>query len=264
MPSKIHLEDIQRLGGLDIQQVDLNSPCTSFASGVYQYAFYKLGKNESLSVKASLYVTVVPVSELTQLEITDSHTKNIHTVFATQNYFQGDVTDLKITSLSENSVFVIGSKALTQNASATAPQTIDYADCKCVVKPWGYEFWLTGETPQHYAFKKILIRAGEKTSLQFHNEKCETNFLISGTANLYYAKDERQPPLTVPIQDILSLPITGPVVVDVTPLKIHRLEAVTDILLYEVSTLQLDDVVRLSDDTHRGNGRIAAEHNGQV
>ena len=41
---------------------------------------------------------------------------------------------------------------------------------------------------------------------------------------------------------------------------VHRLRAITDIMLYEVSTPHLDDVIRISDDQKRNNGRISSEH----
>ena len=44
------------------------------------------------------------------------------------------------------------------------------------------------------------------------------------------------------------------------PGNIHRIQAITDILLYEVSTPHLDDVVRLQDDNKRPDGRIKEEH----
>jgi mannose-6-phosphate isomerase len=41
---------------------------------------------------------------------------------------------------------------------------------------------------------------------------------------------------------------------------VHRVEAITDLILVEVSTPELDDVVRIEDDMGRGSGRIEAEH----
>ena len=41
---------------------------------------------------------------------------------------------------------------------------------------------------------------------------------------------------------------------------VHRIEAITDIILYEASTLQLNDVIRLADDTKRSHGKIHNEH----
>ena len=55
-----------------------------------------------------------------------------------------------------------------------------------VKKPWGYEQWLTGAYNKNFAFKKIFLKKGSKTSLQYHVKKIETNFLYSGNANLHY------------------------------------------------------------------------------
>ena len=49
-------------------------------------------------------------------------------------------------------------------------------------------------------------------------------------------------------------------IVDVVPPTLHRLEAVTDIVLCETSTPHLDDVVRVADDANRVDGRIEEEH----
>lgn len=49
-------------------------------------------------------------------------------------------------------------------------------------------------------------------------------------------------------------------IVHVRPGALHRVEAITDIVLVEVSTPELDDVIRVADDFNRGNGRITAEH----
>jgi len=48
--------------------------------------------------------------------------------------------------------------------------------------------------------------------------------------------------------------------VDVPPNAVHRVEALTDIVLYETSTPHLDDVIRIQDDAARKNGRILTEH----
>ena len=48
--------------------------------------------------------------------------------------------------------------------------------------------------------------------------------------------------------------------IDVFPPTLHRLEAISDITLYETSTPQLDDVVRVQDDAKRPDGRIDIEH----
>ena len=48
--------------------------------------------------------------------------------------------------------------------------------------------------------------------------------------------------------------------VNVNNYAVHRLKAISDIILYEVSTPHLDDVIRIADDKNRSHGRITSEH----
>lgn len=130
---------------------------------------------------------------------------------------------------------------------------------KKVSKPWGHELWIHGDHAE-YALKEIFIKAGTKTSLQYHRFKQETNVLFSGEALLHYKSDPAAD-IDAPGKDAIGTILLSPVSsVDVTPLVLHRIEAKTDILLYEVSTPFLDDVIRVSDDSHRPDGRIETEH----
>lgn len=122
-----------------------------------------------------------------------------------------------------------------------------------VGKPWGHELWINGEHPD-YCLKEVFILAGNRTSLQYHNFKEETNILISGKANLFFHIGDEPRLESVELRPISSI--------HVTPKVVHRLESVEDSLLYETSTPYLDDVVRLQDDTNRSNGRIQSEHRG--
>jgi mannose-6-phosphate isomerase len=128
-----------------------------------------------------------------------------------------------------------------------------------VVKPWGYELWINGQHPC-YALKEIFINAGTKTSLQYHNFKQETNVLFQGSAKLHFRANAQKPNDQVTEDDTASTLIEPVSSVDVLPKTLHRLEAVTDILLYETSTPHLDDVVRVMDDSNRRNGRLEIEH----
>ncbi|MEU5695793.1 cupin domain-containing protein [Actinosynnema sp. NPDC020468] len=122
---------------------------------------------------------------------------------------------------------------------------------KVVRKGWGEERWLVEEGAP-FAFKLIHLHAGARTSLQYHEQKEEANLIVSGEATLYHADrvgDELEV-RTLTVGDI----------VHVRPGAVHRIEAVTDVTLVEVSTPELDDVVRIADDFGRGDGRIAAEH----
>jgi hypothetical protein len=134
-----------------------------------------------------------------------------------------------------------------------------YVDLYKVNKPWGYELWINGQHPC-YALKEIFVKAGTKTSLQYHNLKQETNVLFKGTAHLHYKDDDAVDNDEVTSSDTAFVQIKPVSSVDVLPLTLHRLEAVTDILLYETSTPHLDDVIRVSDDNERPDGRVDKEH----
>lgn len=130
---------------------------------------------------------------------------------------------------------------------------------KKVDKPWGYEVWITGEHPG-YCLKKIFIKKGARTSLQYHRQKRETNVLFKGMARLYFKSQSDVDNDLVTTSDLAFCELSPMSTIDVGPNTLHRIEAVTDITLYEVSTPQLDDVIRVSDDTNRTDGRIKAEH----
>ena len=123
-----------------------------------------------------------------------------------------------------------------------------------LVKPWGHEKWFNGDHPA-YCLKEVYITAGNRTSLQYHNFKEETNALFGGAADLVFRAAEDAERLD-------KVRLTPLATIHVTPTVVHRLESVQDTLLYEVSTPHLDDVIRLQDDLHRPGGRILAEHRG--
>jgi mannose-6-phosphate isomerase len=135
----------------------------------------------------------------------------------------------------------------------------EYSDLKKVTKPWGYEIWITGEHPG-YSLKKIFITQLNKTSLQYHRIKRETNVLFQGQAILYFNNKSDLSIEQFDLKDLFSHTLSPVSCIDVPPMTLHRLEALTDILLYEASTPHLDDVVRVLDDTNRENGRIKTEH----
>ena len=130
-------------------------------------------------------------------------------------------------------------------------------------KPWGYEQWLTGVRNKNFAFKKIFLKKGTKTSLQYHVNKIETNFLYNGQAKLHFI-DKKIPLLKKNfikiINSIKTKKITNNSIINVKPNTIHRLEAITNLILFEVSSPHLSDVVRISDDSNRPDGKIKDEH----
>jgi len=105
-----------------------------------------------------------------------------------------------------------------------------------VDKPWGHEeIW--AET-HRYVGKILHIKAGEALSLQYHRIKDETIMVLSGRLQLVYFA-EGEPPKS------RELPAREPF--HITPGMRHRMIAVEDTAILEVSTGETDDVVRLED-----------------
>lgn len=114
-----------------------------------------------------------------------------------------------------------------------------------VEKPWGYEL-IFADTPR-YAGKLLHVRNGQKLSLQYHRHKEETLYLLSGRLRLLLG--ETGAPGT---QGALEEKIVEPgACFHVPPETLHRFIALADCVLIEVSTPELDDVVRLEDDYGR-------------
>ena len=62
-------------------------------------------------------------------------------------------------------------------------------DKKLVKKHWGHEEWFADGVATPFALKRILFLAGNRTSLQVHQHKFETTFVLSGTGKLYKSKE---------------------------------------------------------------------------
>ena len=110
-------------------------------------------------------------------------------------------------------------------------------EARRVEKPWGWELiWAHADA---YAGKILFVRAGESLSLQFHREKDESWYVESGRATLELG-DAGQGVLNT---EVVS---TG-ACFRFRPGTVHRVTALEDTTILEVSTPQLDDVVRLED-----------------
>jgi len=104
-----------------------------------------------------------------------------------------------------------------------------------VPKPWGYE--LIFAKTDRYVGKILHINRGESLSLQYHEIKEETLFVVAGELKLTIEVDG----------DRRDLPLRAGEAFHITPRMIHRMEAIEDTDVAEVSTPELDDVVRLED-----------------
>lgn len=105
------------------------------------------------------------------------------------------------------------------------------AEPKIVDKPWGREIWYA--RTDRYAGKILAVNAGQLLSLQKHRVKHETLYLQSGRMRFTLGDEvfEWLPGLAV----------------EIPPDTVHRMEALEDSVILEVSTPELEDVVRLED-----------------
>jgi mannose-6-phosphate isomerase-like protein (cupin superfamily) len=106
-----------------------------------------------------------------------------------------------------------------------------------VEKPWGYELiWALTDA---YCGKLLFVKAGHSLSLQFHREKDEAWLIQSGRARLELSEAG---------ESVLNEEIVGPgAAFHYAPGTVHRVTAIEDTTILEVSTPQVDDVVRLED-----------------
>ena len=111
---------------------------------------------------------------------------------------------------------------------------------KIINKPWGKEEIL--EVNDKYMLKKLTMLAGKKCSLQYHNYKKETIYILSGKLRIYKGKNEKE------LESRIYLSGES---ITLNPGQIHRMEGVEDSVYLEASTPELDDVVRILDDYDR-------------
>jgi mannose-6-phosphate isomerase len=104
-------------------------------------------------------------------------------------------------------------------------------------KPWGYELlWAHAET---YVGKILFVRAGESLSLQFHREKDESWYVLDGRVELEFSALG---------EAVTQREVVAPgAAFRLRPGTVHRITALEDTRVLEVSTPHLDDVVRLED-----------------
>lgn len=107
-------------------------------------------------------------------------------------------------------------------------------------KPWGREIWFANLAG--YVGKILEVKKGGRLSLQYHEQKTETQYLFSGKVKLSVGKEQNN------LKDLILNPGDK---YDILPYTIHRIQGLEDSKIFEVSTPQLEDVVRLADDYGR-------------
>ena len=112
---------------------------------------------------------------------------------------------------------------------------------KDTTKPWGHEIIFT-KPDDPYTGKIIYLDAGKRFSLQVHDKKQETQMLVSGRANLIIDNEQGE------LITFEMVPLEG------YAIKVgqrHRIQAITDCAIYEVSTPETGTTYRLDDDYKR-------------
>ena len=109
-----------------------------------------------------------------------------------------------------------------------------------IEKPWGKEEIL--ELNNNYMLKRLTMIQGNRCSLQYHNRKCETIYILSGELKISFGEDENNLKEKIFKQNE---------VITIKPLEMHRMEAITDSVYLEASTPETDDTIRLVDDYER-------------
>lgn len=107
-----------------------------------------------------------------------------------------------------------------------------------IPKPWGREIWYAHEA--RYAGKILEVKQGHALSLQKHERKHETMYLQSGRLRYHL--------------NGVDFAMEPGECITIRPGDIHRVEALEDAVILEVSTPELDDVVRLEDRYGRAEG----------
>ena len=107
-------------------------------------------------------------------------------------------------------------------------------------KPWGKEEVI--EVNDRYMMKKLTMWKDHRCSLQFHNIKQETIYILSGKLRIISGSNQ---------ENLGEKVYEADEYITLEPGVIHRMEAVEDAVYLEASTPEMDDVVRLSDDYQR-------------
>lgn len=105
-----------------------------------------------------------------------------------------------------------------------------------VEKPWGYEL-IWAHTDQ-YVGKILHVNPGEALSLQYHEVKDETIFLLTGEMKFWAGPS---------VDELEEVALGAGEAFRVKPGTVHRMEAITECDILEASTPYLDDVVRIQD-----------------
>jgi mannose-6-phosphate isomerase len=247
---------MRNLGGNEVEAVlfDQERPFV-FSTEPYYYALHQVKPGAALHIPP-LEAATVYAYEIPEGAVVEEGAAN--TILSRGDAVQIQKSSVQIRVLSGGAASFLVS-GVPSSREKSGIRVFSASQIKKVTKPWGQELWISGEHPE-YAFKQVFIRTPHKTSLQFHNLKQETIVLFAGKARFYYKQNAAVKNENVQSSDLGAIELSAPTVVHIKPRIMHRFEALSDLTLYEASTPHLDDVIRVSDDSRRPDGRIGVEH----
>lgn len=251
---------MKNLGKNKISYIKKNKEVLGF-NKYYKYDYYSI--NKTIKIKNSscdLFFYVLKCSNTkSKIFIRNKKFSLSKDKLLRINKKKSDIINIKTTS---KIIFLIVYNH-KESSNSENLKIKEIKDIYTVVKPWGYEKWLTGNNNKNFAFKKIFLKKGTKTSLQYHVKKIETNFLFNGKAKLHYLDKKinliKKNFLKIN-KNVKNKTLDSGSIINVKPKTIHRLQAVSNLMLYEVSSPHLSDVIRISDDSNRPDGKIQNEH----
>lgn len=115
---------------------------------------------------------------------------------------------------------------------------------KTIIKPWGKEEIIHAD--DRYVMKRLTMTAGHRCSLQYHEFKKETIYVLNGKLEISIGSTLES------IQKQIYLPGDS---ITLEPRTVHRMAAIETSVYLEASTPELDDVVRLVDDYNRADSQ---------
>lgn len=198
-----------------------------------QYLFYH-GKFEKS------YVTKMNVHSIAMIVLEKKGAIKINNqLISEEGIFLKNLKDVSF-EFSGGTEFILATSHCGKKENSKS-NVISYNKIKKTDKPWGYEI-LFNENNDDFCMKKIFIMPNHRTSLQFHEKKIETQFLHQGEINAVYAKKNNE---------LCKKKCSPQLAINIDRKVIHRIEALTPTTIFEVSTPELEDVVRIEDDYSR-------------
>ena len=227
----------------------------------------EMGETYTYAVEGEL-ISILVIEGL--LQVADSRGGQSQVAGVEEGFHLKKLTNFKLKALDSKVRFLVAAaKAIDLRPIPSSQITSQFEllplSSYKITKPWGWERWYTENVSSNlpFALKMIFMEKGKQSSLQSHAQKSETNYVIEGMAKVLFgmiAPDDVTEKIDV---SKLTAKIYEPGQGWSNVVKeLHRVIAHESYKAVEVSTPELDDVIRWADDANRTHGRIDLEHPG--